>query len=98
MEDFYKYFQDKYKNDIRGEDSEALLEDVFCVHGDDGVEFLEDFLTHFNVHVEWIDYKAHFAPEGLVFILKKFIPKEEKPLKIKHLIKAYETRNWEYFE
>lgn len=97
MNEFYNYFKNKYGVDLGKYDDEALLDKIFCIAGDDGVEFIDDFLIYFNIQVDTVNYRDHFAPESFGWILKKFRSKEEKPLKVKHLVQAYLTKKWAYF-
>lgn len=64
MEEFYKYFWEKYAIDLRSRNSETLLNDIFCIGGQEGNDFLDDFLIYFNMHVEWVDYIDHFPSDG----------------------------------
>lgn len=97
MENFFQYFYDKYKVNLRNLDSECLLDKLFCIGGQEGIDFLDEFLIHFNISVDTIEYIEHFTPDSFGFSLKKFIPLDSKPLKLKHLINAYRKGYWEYF-
>lgn len=99
IEELNAFLKDKYdvtKISKLGDDT--VMEDFMKIFGDDASEFIEDFFEHFDIAAENFDYREHVSPEGLMFILKKFRPKNFRPVKYKHLKRCLETGKWEYFD
>lgn len=83
---------------------ETKLEKNLGITGDEGIEFLEKFLTHFNIeHDKNREWQLHFGAEGFglinfVGIYKWLIGKKDNQkqydLKLGHLVKVIELGYW----
>lgn len=84
--------------------SETKLEKHLGITGDDGVEFLEKFLTHFNIdYDENREWQLHFGPEGFGLIDFRAVynwlsgkkdKRKQYDLTLGHLTKVIELGYW----
>lgn len=83
---------------------DTRIEKNLGITGDDGVEFLEKFLTHFNIkYDENREWQLHFGPEGgglidFVAIYNWLRGKRDRrkqfDLTLGHLVKVIELGYW----
>lgn len=96
MQKLFDFFIDKYGIDISTIDVDTAIEDLICFEGAEGVHFIDDFFTTFNIKVDYFNYKDFIRSDGFMISLPKFLVKERKVLKLKDLIMTYKTGEWSY--
>jgi|GEM_PF-3254488 len=88
-------------------DEEVELDDVLEIRGQDGIDFIEDFFSYFDIPIDYFPYKDYIYPEGFSLlppwsVIKSFISRRPlpkmKPLKYKHLEACIRNGYWSYFD